>query len=108
MKNLQLHLVPKIKKKWVINSIGSAMYVVVELKCQSWIILPSFTLMYTYVYICMYICIYIYIYTYTHTHTHTHTYIYMCVCVFVCVLLSSHVFSVLILLSFYSLSTHYL
>jgi len=89
MKNLQLHLVPKIKKKWVINSIRSAKDVVVELKCQSSIILPSFTLMYTYVCVC--VCMYIYIY------------IYVCVCV----LLSSHVFSVLILLSFYSLSTHY-
>jgi len=76
-KNLQLHLEPKIKKKMAINSIRSEKDFVVELKCQTSIILPTFTLIYTYVYMC------------------------------VCVLLSSHIFSVLILQSFYSLSTHY-
>ena len=61
--------------------------------------LPPFTLINTYVYMCVYVCMYIYIYIYT--------YICVCVCACACARLSSHIFSVLILLSFYSLFTHY-
>ena len=91
MINLHLHLVPKIKKKWVITSTRSAKAFVVGWSTNP---LSSYPLLYwlcvcvcvyTYIHtrIHVYVCVYIYVYIYIHTHIH----------VYVCVLLSSHVFS---------------